>query len=325
MTDVESLALASFHDEHPAPEDLRAAVIEGLSKPQKSLPAKFFYDEEGSRLFDEICRLEEYYPMRTEIALLQAHGGEIAALAGPRCQLIEFGSGSSIKTRTVLDALDDPAAYVPIDISREHLLRSADELAAAYPAVEVMAVCADYSQLYDVPSSTRYPRARKIAFFPGSGIGNFTHDEAIDFLIRVSSIAAGGALIIGVDLKKDPAILNAAYNDSRGVTAAFNRNLLVRINRDLGPEIDVESFAHEAFYSEALGRVEMHLVSTRDQTIRIDGHEIEFAEGESIHTENSYKYSIEEFAEIAARAGFTPTKVWTDEAELFSIHYLDTP
>ena len=324
MTDVESLALASFHDEHPAPEDLRAAVIEGLSKPQKSLPAKFFYDEEGSRLFDEICRLEEYYPMRTEIALLQAHGGEIAALAGPLCQLIEFGSGSSIKTRTVLDALDDPAAYVPIDISREHLLRAADELAAAYPAVEVMAVCADYSQLSDVPDSTRYPRARKIAFFPGSSIGNFTHDQAIDFLIRVSSIAAGGALIIGVDLKKDPAILNAAYNDSRGVTAAFNRNLLVRINRDLAAEFDVESFAHEAFYSEALGRVEMHLVSTRNQTIRIDGHEIEFAEGESIHTENSYKYSIEEFAEIAARAGFTPTKVWTDEAELFSIHYLDT-
>lgn len=324
MTDVESLALASFHDEHPAPEDLRAVVIEGLSKPQKSLPAKFFYDEEGSRLFDEICRLEEYYPTRTEIALLQAHGGEIAELVGPRCQLIEFGSGSSVKTRAILDALDDPAAYVPIDISREHLLRAADELAAAYPAVEVMAVCADYSQLYDVPDSTRHPQARKIAFFPGSSIGNFTHDQAIDFLIRVSSIAAGGALIIGVDLKKDPAILNAAYNDSRGVTAAFNRNLLARINRDLGAEIDVESFAHEAFYSEALGRVEMHLVSTRDQTIRIDGHEIEFAEGESIHTENSYKYSIEEFAEIASRAGFTPTKVWTDEAELFSVHYFDT-
>ncbi len=323
MSTLVQAGRALFHDEHPPLEDFRAAVLAGLRQPQKSLPSKFFYDARGSALFDDITTLDEYYPTRTEIALLRDHAADMKALTDPGCQLIEFGSASSAKIRILLKTFSDLAAYVAIDISRDHLLRSADALAADFPHIQVMAVCADYTRLSDLPAAARVAGAGRIGFFPGSSIGNFTPEQAVAFLAQIAGMVAGGALIIGVDLKKDAATLDAAYNDSRGVTAAFNLNVLARINRELGGNIDLAGFAHKAFYAEAPGRIEMHLVSRRHQTIHIAGQAIDFAEGESIHTENSYKYGAEEFRDIAVKAGFTPRRLWTDARDLFSIHYLE--
>ena len=322
MSEDAVAALTSFIDHHPPLEDFRGAVVHGLSLPQKALPSKFFYDEAGSALFDEICQLEEYYPTRTEIGILRAQADEIAALAGPRRQLVEFGSGSSVKSRILLETLDDLAAYLPIDISREHLLRSATDLAAAFPTIEVIAVCADYTAALDLPVARRDPEARRLGFFPGSSIGNFTPERATDFLANAATVLAGGSLLVGVDLKKDSRILDTAYNDSRGVTAAFNLNLLARINRELGGNFDLDAFEHRAFYSQQYGRVEMHLRSTRQQSARIHGGAFSFSENETIHTENSYKYTIGEFQSVARRAGFSPERVWSDVDRLFSIHYL---
>lgn len=325
MSEGAEASLTSFIDHHPRLEDFRGAVVRGLSLPQKALPSKFFYDEAGSALFDEICQLEEYYPTRTEIGILRARAGEIAALAGPRRQLVEFGSGSSVKSRILLEALDDLAGYLPIDISREHLLRSATDLAAAFPNIEVIAVCADYTGVFNLPVPRRGREARRLGFFPGSSIGNFTPERATEFLANAANRLAGGGLLVGVDLKKDSRILDAAYNDSRGVTAAFNLNLLARINRELAGGFDLDAFAHQAFYSDALGRVEMHLRSTRPQSVRIDGDTFDFGENETIHTENSYKYTIDEFQSLARRAGLSPKRVWSDPDRLFSIHYLESP
>ena len=316
---------ALFHDEHPPLQDFRAAVLTGLSQPQKALPSKFFYDAGGSVLFDAITTLDEYYPTRTEIALLREHAADMKALTEPGGQLIEFGSASSAKIRILFETFSDLAAYVAIDISREHLLRSAEALAADFPHIQVMAVCADYTLLSDLPPAASVAGAGRVGFFPGSSIGNFTPDQAVGFLAHIAGMVAGGALIIGVDLKKDAAILDAAYNDSRGVTAAFNLNMLARINRELGADIDLDGFAHKAFYAEASGRIEMHLVSKRRHTVHIDGQAIDFAEGETIHTENSYKYGVQEFRDLAVQAGFAPREVWTDAGELFSIHYLEAP
>jgi dimethylhistidine N-methyltransferase len=317
-----SARIAAFHDLEPELEDFESAVLDGLSAAPKTLPCKFFYDLEGSRLFDMICELPEYYPTRTEIALLEARAGDMAQLMGPHCHVIEFGSGSSIKIRTVLNALESPAACTAVDISRDHLLASAKDLAGEYPDVEINAICADYTQPFEVSRPQNHPDARRVGFFPGSTIGNFAPDEAAEFLSVAAGILSGGDFLVGVDLKKDTARLNAAYDDAQGITAAFNLNLLTRINRELGGNFELDGFAHQAYFNEALGRIEMHLRSLRAQTVTIGDAGFEFKADETIHTENSYKYSIVEFQELAARAGFTALHSWTDPDELFSVHYL---
>ena len=313
--------LAGFHDYGAGEDDFEGAVVQGLGLEQKRIPAKYFYDARGSALFDEICELEEYYPTRTELDLLRTHAPEVADLAGPGIGLVEFGSGSSVKVRLLLDALRDPAVYVPVEISRTHLLQSAGELARDYPDLAVVPVCADYTRHFELPPlSAMRPR---LGFFPGSTIGNFTRIEAAAFLGRAAVVLGPGAgLLIGADLEKDAALLHDAYNDAKGVTAAFNLNLLARINRELGGDFDPEAFRHHAPWNPARGCVEMHLVSTRRQTVTVAGRRFEFAEGESIHTEDSHKYSIPAFQEIARAGGWRPVRVWTDPRNLFSLHYL---
>ncbi|HYE48759.1 MAG TPA: L-histidine N(alpha)-methyltransferase [Azospirillaceae bacterium] len=315
-------ALAAFHDAAPAVADFRAAVLEGLSRPRRALPCKFFYDAEGSRLFDLICGLPEYYPTRTEIGILDRHGADMAALIGPGCQLVELGSGSSVKVRLLLDRLERPAGYVAVDISRDHLLAAADALARDYPALEVMALCADYTAGLAVPPPSGGAPFRRVGFFPGSTIGNLDRADALAFLRGLKPALEGGGLLVGVDLRKDRAVLDAAYDDAAGVTAAFNLNILTRINRELGGGFDLSAFAHRALWNEGEGRVEMHLVSRRDQIVAVAGRRFAFARGETIHTENSYKYGVGEFQELARRAGFEPTGCWTDRDGLFSVHFL---
>ncbi len=321
----------AFHDLHPRPADLRAEVLAGLSRPQRSLPPKLFYDRKGSRLFDAITELPEYYLTRTEIGILREHGAEMAERLGPGLTLIELGSGSSLKIRILLEALK-PAIYVPVDISREHLLGSAQALAEHFPDLAIRAVCADYSAPVDLALGTA-DLGRRAVFFPGSSIGNFEPDAAVALLARVAGLLGpGGRLLIGVDLIKDPAILNAAYNDAAGVTAAFNLNLLARIDRELGADFDLRAFAHRAFYNplsapgpdagSGLGRIEMHLVSLADQRVRIADRTFDFRQTETIHTESSYKYSLNGFRALAASAGFVPEQVWTDAQGLFSVHCL---
>ena len=304
-------------------KSFRDDVFEGLSREQKELPCKYFYDDRGSELFNTICGLDEYYPTRTETALLQAHGREMAALIGPGVCLIEFGCGSLLKTRLLLDALRSPAAFVPIDISADHLLQSAAALAADYPNLEVLPVVADFTRPVKLPDKARKASENRIGFFPGSTIGNFDHAGAADFLATVADmVGGGGALLIGVDLKKDEDILVRAYDDAQGVTAAFNRNVLERINRELGGCFDIETFRHRALYNGAEGRIEMHLVSEKDQTVTVHDRDFTFTEGETIHTEDSYKYHVEEFSSIAAGAGFRSARTWVDGDGLFSLHYL---
>ena len=308
----------NFHDYHPIMDDFKAEVLNGLSRASRQLSPKFFYDRKGSELFDAITELPEYYPTRTEIGILQEHGEAIADLLGQNCLLLELGSGSSKKIRVLLDALK-PAVYMPVDISREHLLGSAEALAADYPALEVHAVCADYTTDFDLPfCQDHLPR---VVFFPGSSIGNFEPSRALELLRRMAHhLEEGGRMLIGVDLKKDVELLHAAYNDSQQLTAAFNLNMLHRINRELDADFDVQAFNHHAFYNEPEGRVEMHLVSNKVQAVTVAGQLFEFAAGETIHTENSYKYSVEEFQVLAEGAGFVPEKVWTDDDKLFSVH-----
>ena len=315
--------LASFDDLAPDREDFRADVLRGLGEEPKNIPCKYFYDERGSDLFQEICGLPEYYPTRTETALLRDLAPELGALAGPGCFLIEYGTGSSEKMRIVLDALNDPAAYAAVDISREHLLEVTTALAEDLPGLAIHAVCADFTQPFEVPDAGTAGIGRRIAFFPGSSLGNFTPNEAVAFLTTAAGmVGAGGAMLIGIDLKKDEKILNAAYNDAQGVTAAFNLNLLARVNRELGGTFELGAFRHHAFYSANEGRIEMHLVSTRAQTAEVAGQTFAFAAGETIHTENSHKYGLGEFRDLARRAGFTPVNAWTDTEDLFSVHYL---
>jgi len=304
-------------------KSFRDDVFEGLSREQKELPCKYFYDDRGSELFNTICGLDEYYPTRTETALLQAHGREMADLIGPGVCLIEFGCGSLLKTRLLLDALRSPAAFVPIDISADHLLQSAAALAADYPNLEVLPVVADFTRPVKLPDKARKASENRIGFFPGSTIGNFDHAGAADFLATVADmVGGGGALLIGVDLKKDEDILVRAYDDAQGVTAAFNRNVLERINRELGGCFDIETFRHRALYNGAEGRIEMHLVSEKDQTVTVHDRDFTFTEGETIHTEDSYKYHVEEFSSLAAGAGFRSARTWVDGDGLFSLHYL---
>jgi L-histidine Nalpha-methyltransferase len=311
----------AFHDLAPGEESFRDAVLNGLGRARKAIPCKFLYDARGSALFEEICRLPEYYPTRTEIAILEENSADIAAQMGPHCRLIEFGSGASQKVRILLHALDRPAAYVPVDISREHLRDAATSLAEDFPSVPVIAVCADYTRAFPLPPLPG-ANGKRVGFFPGSTIGNFEPDAAAAFLGNYGRILGpGGEMLIGVDLKKDTEILDAAYNDRAGVTAAFNLNLLERANRELDGDLDLDRFEHLAFYSEAEGRVEIYIRSLADQQARIAGSRFHFSKDELIHTEYSYKYSVEDFRALASRAGFRPVDTWTDPGELFSVHY----
>lgn len=316
-------ALESLHDLEPTVTEFRAAVLQGLGSTPKTLPCKFFYDAEGSRLFDRICELPEYYPTRTECALLQARASEIAALVGPHAGLVEFGSGAGVKVRLLLGALRYPAAYFPVDISRGHLLDSAASLASDFPDLRIAPVCADYTNRFALPQLPGSRPRRLAGFFPGSTIGNFTPSEAASFLRRTCQLLGRGSMmIVGVDLVKDAAVLEAAYDDASGVTAAFNLNLLARINRELDADFDLAAFAHEARWNAGESRVEMHLVSRVAQSVRIGAGRIGFAPDESIHTENSYKYTVAGFADLARSAGYDPIASWTDPANLFSIHAL---
>jgi len=309
-------------DYSPAPGDIRSEVLEGLGKRPRELPPKYFYDERGSALFARITELPEYYPTRTEAKIMRDNGPEISRIIGPDALIIEYGAGNSEKTRILLDHLDDPAGYVPIDISGDHLMESATELAAEYPDLSVLPVCADYDQPFEIPVPDHLV-GNQVFYFPGSTIGNFHHDDAVEFLRGMIAHAGRGcSLLIGVDLKKDPDTLHRAYNDSEGVTAAFNLNMLLLLNREIGCDFDIEQWQHRALYNEEAGRIEMHLVSAIDQPVTIGDHEIPFAAGDFIWTESSYKYTVTGFGRLAARAGFTQQHVWTDASRLFSVQYL---
>jgi dimethylhistidine N-methyltransferase len=311
-----------FHDFHPALSDFQADILAGLKTEQKTIAPKYFYDARGSMLFDRICQLPEYYLTRTEIALLKQYGAHIADAIGPDTILFELGSGSSSKIRLLLDALR-PSAYVPMDISKNHLFRSANALAKDYPWLEIHALCVDYAGDWNLPHGLN--GKRRIAFFPGSSIGNLAGEEAVTLLKRIVRLVGDdGGLLIGVDLVKDIGVLEAAYNDPQKVTEAFNKNLLVRINREMNANFKIDRFEHRAFYNCGMDRIEMHLASEREEFIRVADELIHFNAGETIHTENSHKYSLAGFHRLALRAGFHPAKVWTDPDALFSIHYLQT-
>ncbi|HET7570793.1 MAG TPA: L-histidine N(alpha)-methyltransferase [Gammaproteobacteria bacterium] len=311
-------------DLHPTRADLKTDVLHGLRQPQKWISSMYFYDERGSHLFDQICALPEYYPTRIELGIMERDAEEISDLLGPDVLLVEFGSGSSLKIRLLLEHLDRPVGYVPVEISREHLLNSAAELQQAYPDIAILPVCADFTAPFDLPEPPR-PAARNVVYFPGSTIGNFEPEDALDLLRQMRRVAGHeGALLIGVDLKKDASILERAYDDSAGVTAEFNKNVLERLNRELGADFDLDHFRHRAAWNPDHSRIEMHLVSDRAQIVRIGGETISFAEGEYIHTESSYKYLPDEFAAIAAQASFSLEHIWTDPAGLFSVQYLES-
>jgi dimethylhistidine N-methyltransferase len=290
-------------------------VVAGLSRPQKSLPPKYFYDANGSRLFERICRLPEYYLTRTELAITRKRIGEIARFAGRGSALLEYGSGEGLKSRLLIAALR-PSQYLPIDISADALHEAAARLAREFAWLRVTAVVGDFSRPLELPRAA----GRRVVYFPGSTIGNLTPEEAHAFLrMTRGQVGPRGAMLVGVDLKKDATVLHAAYNDSRGVTAAFNLNLLARINRELGGDFDLRRWRHYAFYNAPMGRIEMHLASTAGQTVNVGNHRFHFARGETIHTENSYKYSTEEFGALAELGGFALRKVWTDPKALFGL------
>ena len=308
-------------DFHPPRADMHSDVLEGLSRPQKKLSPKYFYDARGSELFEDITRLPEYYLTRTENAIMEASIDDMARLIGPRAAVIEFGSGSGAKIRRLLKHLVEPEACVPVEISRGHLLASARALAADHPQLKIIAVCADFTRDFELPPVTG--ARRNLVFFPGSTIGNFPAEEAIS-LLKVMNHAAGegGALLIGADLVKDSHTLEAAYNDSAGVTAQFNINLLVRINRELRADFDLDAFHHLARYNETAKRIEMFLISQQEQFVHIGDTRIHFARGERILTEFACKYELDAFADMVSKAGFRVEQTWTDARRQFSVQYL---
>ena len=314
-----SRGVVRFYGSVVAEGSFREDVIAGLSLPQKSLPPKYFYDAAGSRLFQAICRLAEYYPTRCELALTRLHLEDIARFAGERCELIEYGSGESRKTRLLIRRLR-PAAYVPVDISDAALRSAIQRLSREFPWLDILGVTGDFMQPLKLPVYRARSARRRVVYFPGSTIGNLTPQEAHAFL-KMSRALAGtkGGMLVGVDLKKDANVLHAAYNDSKGVTAAFNLNVLARINRELGADFDLKRFSHYAFYNAAPGRIEMHLVSLAKQTVSVGRHRFGFDTGESIHTENSCKYSVEEFRALALAAGFRTAKIWKDAKGYFAL------
>ncbi len=310
-TDVEQAPLpAVAHAEFLL--DLR----HGLARQQKSISPKYFYDARGSGLFDRICLLPEYSPTRTELTILQRHAREMALHIGPKAEIIEFGAGSMQKVRVLLDALDHPQRYVPIDISGEHLHASAEKMRQAYPQLQVEPLIADYTQDLVLPPDVP-PEGRRVGFFPGSTLGNFEPLDALRFMRMCARTLQGGALILGADLVKHPDTLHAAYNDSQGVTAEFNRNVLVRANLELGADFKLEHFAHSAFYNAPYQRIEMHLMSTCRQTVHLGATAYTFAQGETLHTENSYKFTADGLRQLAQRAGFAPGQHWCDPNKQF--------
>jgi dimethylhistidine N-methyltransferase len=294
------------------------ALMTGLRQTSKQISAKYFYDAAGSQLFDEICALPEYYQTRTETELLRRHAPEIAALMRDDAEIVEFGAGSLRKIRILLDQRT-ARSYVPLDISGDYLQDVVRTLAGDYPALAVRPIVADFTLPMDIPG-----QARRAGFFPGSTIGNFRPEAAMALLRRMRAVLNGGGLLIGVDLVKDPAILHAAYNDAAGITARFNKNLLVRANRELGTNFDIDGFAHHAPYNVPMQRIEMYLVSLKRQTVSLRGHDFAFAQGEALYTEDSHKYTIDSFRDLATRAGFRPRAAWTDDNQLFSVHWLES-
>jgi len=321
MTPESATGVVRFYNLLTAATSFREDVLAGLALPQKAIPPKYFYDERGAALFERICELPEYYPTRTEMAIMREAIGAIARLLGPEVELIEFGSGAGVKTRLLIEHCR-PALYVPVDIAEPQLRATAAALAADYPWLNVSGIVADFAAPLALPDFV-LPIRRRVVYFPGSTIGNFTPDEALAFMQRCRALLGpGGILLIGVDLKKDKAVLDAAYDDAQGVTAAFNLNLLERINRELEGDFVLKRFRHVAFYDAAKGRIEMHLESGVAQVAHVAGQRFHFRPGETIHTEISCKYGVEEFQALAARARFHAERVWTDPARLFSVHAL---
>ena len=322
MNPKAGVSVSTAADGSGAGANLQESVA-GLRRPQKSLPCKYFYDERGSRLFEEICGLEEYYLTRAEMGILDARAGEMAGALGADCALIEYGSSSARKALPLLERMERPAAFVPVDISMHHLERVAQEIGERLPGLAVHPVCADFSLPFALPHLNGRA-ARRAGFFPGSTIGNLTRKEALQFFRRVAqACGAGGGLLVGVDLMKDVRRLEAAYNDRRGVTAAFNLNILSVLNRELGADFRPGLFRHRARFNPAESRIEMHLVSTAAHAVRVGGVEVRFEAGETIHTENCHKYTLGDFAALAAQGGLEVRKVWTDPARLFSLQYLE--
>lgn len=319
MTDSTSQRF-QFFDQHPEVADFREDVISGLTASEPYILPKYFYDETGSRLFEAICNTDEYYPTRTEVGIIRDNIDSIVETLGKDCLLIEPGSGDSYKVRLLLDALR-PIAYLPIDISRRYLQDEAQKLATEFTWLNVHAVCADFTGKLTLPYHVE--STNRVAFFPGSTIGNFLPEQAVTVLNEIRMmVGEGGGLLIGVDLQKDSEILNAAYNDAQGYTEQFNKNLLLRINSELGADFDLEQFRHHAFFNEEKHRIEMHLVSLKDQQVLIDEHVFRFQKDKSILTEYSHKYTVEHFQQLARKAGFHLVKTWVDEEQLFSVHYL---
>lgn len=312
---------AALLDFTPTTEAFLGDVLAGLSRQPKHLPCKYFYDERGSRLFEEICGLQEYYLTRVELGIMRQHASAIAAQIGPGVRLVEYGSGSGLKTRILLDHLADPVAYVPVDISRDHLVWTAERLSVAYSGLEVLPVCADFVREFRLPSPLKRP-TRTAVYFPGSTIGNFHADKARDVLARIARLCGeGGGLLIGIDLQKDPGVLEGAYNDERGVTAEFNLNLLRRINRELDGNFDPTCFEHRAVYNTRENRIELYLVSRGRQEVTVGNETFQLDDGESICTEYSYKYTIDGFSAMAAEAGLSLQQSWTDDRSRFAVLY----
>lgn len=314
--------LAYFHDFEPPSDDFRTDAITALSAQRKEISPKYFYDKAGSEIFDAICRSQDYYVTRTEMALLDTILPDLRTLAGPNVSVVEFGSGSSWKIRKLLDSLDSPQEYLAIDISRDHLLEAARDIAKDYPAIRVGAVCADFTGPLDLPEGIA--PGRRLGFFPGSTIGNFDPQTAETFLKRAAGVLGpNGVLLIGTDLVKDITVLERAYNDSEGHSARFNLNLLERMRAELGADIPGDAFEHVAFFNRQASRIEMHLRATRDVDIALDGQTFPMRAGETIHTENSYKFTVEGFQDLARKAGFAPRTAWTDPKGYFALHFLD--
>lgn len=312
-------ALSPSVDQQQQRQAFREDILAGLSGDPKWVSCKYLYDKRGSELFDQICQTPEYYVTRTELAIMRQHAGQMAAQLGPGVALVEYGSGSSLKTRLLLDHLEKPACYVPVDVSGQHLQESCAMLAADYPDLAVLPVTADFTQPFELPAACDAAE-RAVVYFPGSTIGNLTHEESCQLLAGTRDLCGeGGEMLLGMDLQKDPAVIHAAYNDAQGVTAEFNLNLLRRINRELDGNFDVQAFRFEAAYNARRGRVESALVSQRDQRVTIDGREFEFTAGEPIRTEYSHKYTIPQFERLALEAGFTLQQVWTDAQQYFAV------
>jgi dimethylhistidine N-methyltransferase len=316
LTDMQPSSGAS-----PVRSDLLSDVIAGLSSDPRTLPCKYFYDERGAALFQKICELAEYYITRTEIDILGRYRAEIASQLGPNIELIGLGTGAGTKTRILIEALEKPAVYVPIDISEKQLRKSSMLFQKIFPNLEILPVCADYLQPVVLPAPRR-KAARNVVYFPGSTLGNFEPSEALEFLRRIAKVSGrGGGLLIGVDLQKDQSVIEAAYNDKAGVTAEFNLNLLAHINRETGANFDLSKWQHRAIYNAEAGRIEMYLISETDQTVRIQDRQFHFRAGERILTEHSYKHTPEGFTALARQVGFDFVKLWTDDARLFGVFY----